>query len=194
MLRTPDTRSMAANTETQPAAPARRWWDPGWSWKVWVMVAAMLIPTLGFAFWVLYEAGGQTKIDPETYALASANAAGPVTAITGTEHTVYHANNALPSADSPRSDGAYTLVWFTSTSCARCDQTSFAHSTMAAYRGDVVFVEKAADRESADDRLGIEELPAFVWLDAEGNELGRPAPFADEAALRAEVERMLASR
>lgn len=158
------------------------------------MVAAMLIPTLGFAVWVLYEAGGQTEVDPAMLSIARGNADGPITAITGTEHTVYHANNALPDAQSPRADDGLTLVWFTSTSCSACDATGFEHRVMADYRGDVVFVEKAADRESADERLGIRNLPAFVWLDRDGNELGRPVPFADEAALRAEVERVIAAR
>ena len=158
------------------------------------MVVAMLIPTLGFALWVLYEAGGQTTIDPAMLPVARLNADGPITAITGTEHTVYHANNALPDAKSPRPDDAYTLVWFTSTSCAACNSTGFIHRAMADYRTNIVFVEKAADRENADERLGIKDLPAFVWLDREGNELGRPAVFADEAALRAEVERMIATQ
>ena len=158
------------------------------------MVAAMLIPTLGFAIWVLYEAGGQTEVDAAILALARENADGPITAITGTEHTVYHSNNALPDATSPRPDGLLTLVWFTNSSCSACEETGFEHQVMADYGANVVFVEKAADRENADERLGIQKLPAFAWLDGDGNAIGRPAPFPDEAALRAEVERMLASR
>ena len=183
-----------AATNVRSDARARRWWSSGWSLGVWAMVAAMLIPTLGFAVWVLYEAGGQTEVDPALLSIARENADGPITAITGTEHTVYHANNALPDANSPRSDDALTLVWFTSSSCSACDATGFEHRVMADYRGDVVFMEKAADRESADERMGIKNLPAFAWLDPAGNQIGRSAPFDDEAALRAEVERNIAGR
>lgn len=170
------------------------WWNPGWSWKVWGVVALMLIPTFGFALWVLYEAGGQTKIDPQTLALASGNAAGPVTAITGTEHTVYHANSALPEPRSPRQDDAYTLVWFTSTTCRACDSQLFVHSVMADYRQNVVFVEKSVDRDTADERLGVEEIPVFIWLDRTGTELGRFTDLPDEAALRAEVQVKIAEQ
>jgi hypothetical protein len=170
-----------AATNVRTDAHTRRWWSSGWSLGVWAMVAAMLIPTLGFAVWALLT-------------IARENADGPITAITGTEHTVYHANNALPDANSPRSDDALTLVWFTSSSCSACDATGFEHRVMADYRENVVFVEKAADREGADERLGISSLPAFAWLDRDGNEIGRPKPFVSEAALRAEVERMIASR
>lgn len=183
-----------AATNVRTDAHTRRWWSSGWSLGVWAMVAAMLIPTLGFAVWVLYEAGGQTEVDPALLTIARENADGPITAITGTEHTVYHANNALPDANSPRSDDALTLVWFTSSSCSACDATGFEHRVMADYRENVVFVEKAADREGADERLGISSLPAFAWLDRDGNAIGRPKPFESEAALRAEVERMIASR
>ena len=179
---------------TRTASNKAKWWSPGWSWKVWAVVALMLIPTFGFALWVVYEAGGQTKIDPQTLALASGNAAGPVTAITGTEHTVYHANNPLPSAAAPRQDDAYTLVWFTSTSCAACEAQTFAHGVMADYRKNVVFVEKAVDRETADEKLGIKEIPAFVWLDRTGAELGRFTEMPDESALRAEVQARIAEQ
>lgn len=172
----------------RPATTKPKWWSPGWSWKVWVVVALMLIPTFGFALWVVYEAGGQTKIDPFTLSVATANAEGPVIAITGTEHTVYHASAPLPEPKAPREDGKLTLVWFTSTACAACESQAFVHEVMADYRDNVVFVEKAVDRDSDDERLGVKGPPAFVWLDPTGAELGRFSELADPQTLRNNVE------
>ncbi len=151
----------------------RQWWNPRWSLKVWLMVAAMVFPTLAFAVWVLVEAGGETPIDPETQALAEANAGGAVIAISGTEHTSYHSPGPLPGADSPREDGRETLVWFTGPSCAACDELGYIHRAMATFRDDVVTLEKAVDRDTADERLGITEIPALVALSANGVELAR---------------------
>ena len=55
-------------------------------------------------------------------------------------------------------------------------------------------MEKEMGREPAAGQLGVESAPGFVWLDAEGNELGRFGAVADEAALRAQVDTFLASR
>ena len=155
----------------------------------------LLVPSIGFALWVLAEAGGQTTIDPATMALARENAAGElgaITAITGTEHTVYHANDPLPNAKFPREDGRDTLVWFTTTSCAKCEQQSWLQPAVKEIRQerDFVFMEKEISREPAATQLGVTGAPAFVWLDAEGKELGRFTEIADKAALAAEVERV----
>jgi hypothetical protein len=171
---------------------ATRWWNPGWSWKVWGVVTLLLIPTVGLSAWVLAEADPQTKIDAATLGVAQANADSDVIAITGTAHTVYHSPAPLPSAATPRGDGRYTLVWFTNQTCARCQQELFVHKTMANYRGKVVFVEKATDRDNADDQLGVKDVPSFVWLDANGKELGRFGAVADDAALQAEVAKVVA--
>jgi hypothetical protein len=169
---------------------ARAWWSPGWSWRVWAIMLFFLVPTLGFALWVFSQAGGQTKIDSTLIPVASENADGSdITVITGRGHTVYHANKALPDAKSPRADDQLTLVWFTSQGCTVCEQELFVHRFMENYHGRVVFMEKAVDRETADERLGVKELPTFVWLDAQGNEKGRFGPVKDEAELRAEVEK-----
>jgi|GEM_PF-5273195 len=157
------------------------------------MVALLLIPTFGFALWVLAEAGGQSKIDPELVGIAGKNSGGPVTAITGTEHTVYHSNQPLPTAGHPREDGRLTLVWFTRTSCASCEKQLFVHRVMAEFE-DVMFLEKDVSREPAAAQLGVSETPVFVWLDANGQVLGRVDAFPDEAALRAAVEEKLAAR
>lgn len=176
---------------TFPAAKRRpSWWNPGWGWKVWLMVLFLLIPTLGFALWVLAEAGGQTKIDPATLAVASKNADSPVTAITGTAHTVYHSNAPLPDARAPRDDSRLTLVWFTSGTCKECEDELFVHKVMNEYRARVVFVEKSVDRDTADERLGVEDTPTFVWLNVEGTEMARFGAVADEAAFRAELEKI----
>ncbi|MBK6319213.1 MAG: hypothetical protein IPF51_10625 [Dehalococcoidia bacterium] len=65
---------------------------------------------------------------------------------------------------------------------------------MKDFRKDFVFMEKEMGREPAAGRLGVESAPGFVWLDAEGNELGRFGAVADEAALRAQVDAFLANR
>lgn len=174
------------------AVPSIGWMNPGWSWKVWAMVVALLIPTLGFALWVLSQASGQTKIDPGTYALAQKNSDGEITAITGTGHTVYHSNRPLPDAKSPRADGKITLVWFTNASCVECEKELFVHRVMAEYRQSVVFVEKAADRDTADDRLGVKQLPTFVWLDADGNEMGSFGAVANESDFREQLSKVTA--
>lgn len=174
-------------------APSASWLNPGWNWKVWAMVVALLIPTLGFALWVLAQANPQTKIDPATYALAQKNSGGDITAITGTGHTVYHSTRPLPDAKAPRTDGKLTLVWFTNATCTECEKELFVHKVMGDYREQVVFVEKAADRDTADDRLGVKNLPAFVWLDAKGNELGRFGAVGNEPDFRAEVSKVVDS-
>ncbi len=178
------------STNSTGATRRPSWWNPGWSWKVWLMVVFLLIPTLGFAFWVLAEAGGQTKIDPQTFATAQGNADGPITAITGTGHTVYHSNDPLPDARAPRADGRLTLVWFTNGTCVKCEDQVFVHRVMAEYQDTVAFVEKASDRDTADERLGVKDVPTFVWLDAEGTEMARFGSVAHEAAFRAEIEKV----
>lgn len=158
---------------------------------MWGVVILLLIPTVGLSVWVLAEADRQTKIDPATFGLAQANADGEVIAITGTAHTVYHSPAPLPSAAAPRGDGKFTLVWFTNQTCARCQQELFVHKAMANYRSKVVFVEKATDRDNADDQLGVKDVPMFVWLDSTGGELGRFSGVADEVALQAEVAKVV---
>ena len=175
--------------------PARSdWWNPRWSWKVWGMVVALLLPTFSFALWVLAEAGGQTSIDAATLSLARKNADGPITAITGTEHTIYHANNALPEEKAPRTDGRITLAWFTSGTCKACESQVFAHAVMAEFRDNVVFMEKDIGRDAASKRLGVKDVPAFIWLDPEGHVLGRFSEVAHEAAFRAQVNALLGAR
>ena len=181
------------NISITPSATAAAW-RSGWNWKLAAAVAAAFLLAFAAVFWTRREAGDQTTIDPETLALAGANARGFVTAITGPEHTVYHANDPLPEAKAHREDGRTTLVWFTTTSCAECEQESFAHAVMKDFRKDFVFMEKEMGREPAAGRLGVESAPGFVWLDAEGNELGRFGAVADEAALRAQVDTFLANR
>ncbi|MFN8617542.1 MAG: hypothetical protein U0837_10625 [Dehalococcoidia bacterium] len=173
------------------AAPAVSWLNPRWNWKVWAMVVALLVPTLGFALWVLSQASAQTKIDPAVYALAQKNGDTEITAITGTGHTVYHSNKPLPDAKAPRADGKLTLVWFTNAACTECEKELFVQQVMGDYRAAVVFVEKAADRDAAAERLGVKAVPAFVWLDAEGNEVGRFGAVASQAEFRGQVTTFL---
>ncbi len=152
------------------------------------MVAVLLIPTVGFAVWVLSQAGGQTAIDPELVAIARANSGTSVTAITGTEHTVYHSGDPIPEAKAHREDGKFTLVWFTKTTCAICEDERFVHRVMQDFRTDVSFMEKELSREPAAQRLEVKDVPTFIWLDAEGNELGRFTEATNEATFRADVQ------
>ncbi|MEO8540116.1 MAG: hypothetical protein ABI577_10290 [bacterium] len=176
----------AVMTTSKPVS----WWSPGWSWKVWGMVVLFLIPTLGFALWVLSQATTQTKIDPPTLSLAQRNSGSEITAVTGTGHTVYHSNKPLPDAKAPQAEGKITLVWFTNSTCKTCQDELFVHRVMADYRENVVFMEKATDRDTSDDRLGVKSVPTFVWLDADGNEMARFGAVSDEAAFRQELDKV----
>ena len=162
------------------------------------MVALLLVPTFGFALWVLAEAGGQTKIDGAMLSLSRQNAdadLGAITAITGTEHTVYHSNLPLPDPTSRREDGRSTLVWFTSTDCKKCEDQAFTHTAISEIKKDrdFVFMEKDVGRELAAKRLGVSETPTFVWLVAEGKELGRVTEATDRVSLDAAIAKVLAS-
>lgn len=182
---------MSMKTMRSPAASVS-WLNPRWNWKVWAMVFALLIPTLGFALWVLAEATPQTKMDPALFAIAQRNSGSEITAITGSAHTVYHSNSPLPDAKAPQAEGKLTLVWFTNSSCTQCESELFVHRVMAEYRQSVVFVEKATDRDTADDRLGVKQVPEFVWLDPQGEEMGRFGAVASETAFRDELAEVTA--
>ena len=157
------------------------------------MVAFLVLPTLGFAVWVLIEAGGESAVDPELLALAEGNAGGAVIAIAGTEHTSFHWPGALPTESAPRTDGRLTLVWFTGPSCRDCERMTFVHRVMADFRDEVVTVEKAIDRDTSDERLGVTGIPAVVLLDVHGDERGRLATGAavSEAEFRAWLRGLL---
>ncbi len=188
----PHGRASQRYTGAMTTTPRRGWWNPRWGWKTWAVAALMVLPTLGFAVWVLLEAGGESPIDPGLQALAEANAGGPVVAISGTEHTIYHSPAPLPTAAEPRADGRRTVVWFTSPSCARCDGMLFVHRVMSGYREQFVFVEKSIGRDTAGERYGIDATPAFLVIDASGKELGRFGYIQDEEGFRRELARFVA--
>ncbi len=170
------------------------WWNPGWSWKAWLVIAAMVLPTVAFTAWVGLAARGESDVDADLLALARENAGGgEVVAIRGPEHTAYHALAPLPTEAQPRADGRPTLVFFSAPACRACEQLQFAHRVMAELRGRLAFVEKSVDREPAAERYGVRETPLFMLIDAQGRELGRFGTVPDAAAFRAEVERLLAA-
>lgn len=170
------------------------WWNPGWSWKAWLVIAAMVLPTVAFTAWVGLAARGESEVDSGLLALARENAGGgEVVAIRGPEHTAYHALAPLPTVDAPRADGRPTLVFFSAPACRACEQVQFAHRVMAELRERAVFIEKSVDRDPAAARYGVRETPVFVLIDAEGREVGRFGAEPDAAAFRAEVERLLAA-
>jgi cytochrome oxidase Cu insertion factor (SCO1/SenC/PrrC family) len=173
-------------------APSRRWWwSPGWSWKVWLVISAMVLPTLGFTAWIGLSAPDEATADPGMEALARENAGGEILVIRGLEHTAYHALAPLPSPTQPRADGRPTLVFFSSPTCRPCAQLHFTQGAMAALRERAVFVEKSVDRDPVAARYGVRETPTFVLIDAEGRELGRFGAPADEVAFRAKVAELL---
>ena len=156
------------------------------------MAAVVVVPVVLGTVWILAEAGGQTRIDPATLTIARLNAGGPITAITGTEHTVYHANDALPDAKAPRADGRPTLIWFTNTACAPCEQELFVHAVAAEFRDSLTFVEKEGQGDRAD--AGRSDAPTFVFIDELGNELKRFGAVATDAEFKAQIEAFLAAR
>jgi thiol-disulfide isomerase/thioredoxin len=175
------------------AARRRQWWNPGWSWKAWVIILAMVFPTIGLTAWVGLAARGESSVDPALEALARANAGSDIVTIRGPEHTAYHSLAPLPTEDAPRADGRPTLVFFSAPACAACEALQFVHRVMADYRERVVFVEKSVDRDPVSGRYGIRETPAFVFIDAAGRELARFGAITDEQAFRAKVEELLAA-
>ena len=131
-------------------------------------------------------------LDGALRAVIRDHAGTPIEVFTGPDHTVYHSAAALPSSSSPRADGKPTLAWFTNTNCGRCEDMKFAHTVAAEFRGRLVFIEKATDRDTAAATLGVTAVPAFVLLDARGTELARFGYLADAAALKRAIESALA--
>ena len=172
-------------------ARVRAWWDPGWGWKVWVMAAAMVFPTLGFAVWVLIEAGGETSVDEAALALARANAGGQVIAIQGTEHTIYHALGPAFSLGAPGRWAADAGLVHGSGVRGMRRLAGHQHGDGGVPRPGGVHGE-GGDRDTAAGRYAVGDNPAFLLVDASGAELGRfPLP-EDEAAFRAELDALLA--
>jgi thiol-disulfide isomerase/thioredoxin len=150
----------------------RRYRRP-FNWKPWAIAAAGV---LGLGLLVfLAQNTGRSVADPEVEALARANAGTDIDVLTGTRHTVYHSKAPLPDRSDPRADGKPTLVWFSGTWCEYCEQMEpFAHATAAAFRDQVVFVEKSIDHDKgAANRYGVRGTPTFVLIDAGGREMAR---------------------
>jgi hypothetical protein len=153
-------------------------------------MASLLIPVAIVGYWVLFVTTPESKVDPAMQALAERNAGGPVQAFTGPGHTVYHSMSPLPSEASPRADGKPTLVWFARASCGRCgDMRPFAQEVASEFSGQMVFVEKAVDRDAEAAARNVPELPYFELLDAKGAVLAQfgyePNRASFEAAVRA---------
>jgi thiol-disulfide isomerase/thioredoxin len=134
-----------------------------------------------------------STVDASVQAVAAENAGGPVEALTGSRHTVYHSAAALPDETHPRADGRPTLIWFSGTWCDFCERMDpFAYDVMAAYRERAVFVEKSVDHDrNAAARYGIRGTPTFVLIDAAGNELTRFGFQPTAGLLGATIEQAL---
>lgn len=138
------------------------------------IVGGILLPLLVTAFFVLFMTSSTTSVDKATESLAAQLSGGPVQAFTGPSHTVYYSAAPMPSADAPRADGRATLVWFSTTSCKECEQMeSYVFKTAGKFAQQMVFLEKATDRDSSAGMYRVATVPTFVMLDARGNELGR---------------------
>ncbi|MCL6645436.1 MAG: thioredoxin family protein [Dehalococcoidia bacterium] len=172
----------------------RQWWNPGWSWKAWAIILAMVFPTVGLTAWVGLAARGESPVDPALADLARANAGSEILIVRGPEHTAYHSLAPLPTEAAPRADGLPTLVFFSAPACAACERMQFVHRVMAGERDRVVFVEKSVDRDPVSAAYGIRETPAFVLIDAAGQELASFGALPDAAAFRAKVDELLGGR
>ncbi|MGE0538881.1 MAG: thioredoxin domain-containing protein [Dehalococcoidia bacterium] len=108
-------------------------------------------------------------------AMAEANSGGPVRVLRGSHHTVYHSDQALPTAAAPRADGKMTLVWFSGTWCEVCETMEpYVHQTAVGYRDQEVLIEKSVDHARDDARrFAVRGTPTFVVLDPAGRELTR---------------------
>ncbi|WBL37355.1 thioredoxin family protein [Tepidiforma flava] len=175
------------------AAPRRKraWWNPGWSPKVWLIILAMVFPTVGFTAWVGLAARGESTVDPQLTEIARANAGSDILVVRGPAHTAYHALAPLPTPAQPQPAGLPTLVFFSSPACTACERMQFVHRVMEEFRGRIVFVEKSVDRDTSAERYGVRETPTFVLIDAEGRELTRFGALPDAAAFRAKVTELL---
>ncbi|MBA4181342.1 MAG: hypothetical protein C0506_12195 [Anaerolinea sp.] len=163
----------------------------GWPLKTWLILGAIMAPVLAGGIFMSLTAERQTSEDSGTAQLASGNAGGPIDVFTGPDHTVYHSAAPLPSDASPRADGKPTLVWFTNTTCGRCEEMKFAHPVASGFRDRLVFVEKATDRDGAADAYGVTATPAFVLIDARGKEVTRFGYVRTAEELGAAIARAL---
>ena len=181
---------MAMPAETPlPAKPARQ---KRWTVKPWVIFLSIMLPVLAGSGWMVVAAERQTKEDPAMAALARANARSDVQVFTGSKHTVYQSVSPLPNAASPRPDGQPTLVWFTTANCAdwgRMD--SFAQQTASGCASRMVFVEKTIDRDVSAGRYSVRSAPAFVLIDARGEEISRFGFQTTKEAFGAMIEQSL---
>jgi len=141
------------------------------------VVAAVVIAV------VVFSGGGNggtsniTSVETATMLVTAVENAGgsTISVHEGNAHTVFHADDELPTAAAPRADGRHTLVWFSGTWCHFCERMEpFAHPTAAQFSDQVVFMEKSVDHDrSAASRYGVRGTPTFVLIDAQGEEVGR---------------------
>jgi hypothetical protein len=169
---------------TEAAAPRRK----PYTWKTWTIMASLLVPVAIVGYWVLFVTTPQSKVDPAMLALAEGNASGPVQAFTGPGNTVYHSTAPLPSADAPRADGKLTLVWFARANCGECAKMRpFAQDVASQFASQMVFVEKAVDRDAQAAARNVPSLPYFELLDAKGAVLAQFGYQPDRASFEAAV-------
>ena len=71
--------------------------------------------------------------------------------------------------------------------CAACEDELFVHQVMVEFE-DVMFAEKEIAREPGAQTLRVTSVPTFVWLDANGNDLGRFDSAGDADSFRSAVE------
>lgn len=159
-----------ARRRRRGSAPRRR----RFNWRSWLGWGAVALVIAGAAALVI-RGPGQSVEDPSIAALAEASSGGPVTALRGSAHTVYHSTLPLPTAAVPRPDGKPTLVWFSGTWCEVCRRMEpFVYPAVRPYADRLVFVEKSVDHDrAAAVRYGVRGTPTFVLVDATGDEVAR---------------------
>ncbi len=161
---------------------------------VWAVLLSMMFPVAIVGYYVVFVTSSETSVDAAAQKLAATNAGGPVQAFTGSQHTVYQSVAPLPTADSPRSDGKPTLVWFSSTGCGDCHRMEgFVEQTAQQFASSAVFVEKSTDRDASAQRYGVTSPPVFVLIDARGKELARFGYQATSAAFSTAITNALVS-
>ena len=152
------------------------------------IAGGIVLPLLVTAFFVLFMTSSTTSVDKSREALATQLSGGPVQAFTGASHTVYYSPAPMPSADAPRADGKATLVWFSATSCKDCERMEpYVFGTAGKFAQQMVFLEKATNRDSSAAIYNVTTVPTFVMLDASGKELGRFGYEGDAGAFESAI-------
>lgn len=184
--------SRGSRHATRPSGPRarrhqRRRYGSLKQWLAWTAVIGV-VGALGVLF--VQSATQSSEVSAELEAIAIENARGPIEVYTGSQHTVYHATEPLPTQASPRGDGKPVLVWFSGTWCSFCKQMEpFAHQNANEYTGQFAFMEKSVDHDrDAAARFGVRGTPTFVFMTKTGEQVDRFSSIRDAESFRAKLD------